>query len=446
MKRRVIIMGAAGRDFHNFNAFFRNNSNYNVVAFTQASEQNIGALSKLPQRKYPKELSGKFYPKGIPIYSEEKLLALIRKLKVDEAVLAYSDLSFQYVMEKASQVLAAGADFKLMGLNSTMLKSKKPFISICAVRTGCGKSQTTRKVAKLLKERGYKAVVIRHPMPYGNLRKQILQRFEKYEDLNRYNCTIEEREEYEPHIENGNIVYAGVDYEKILRKAEKEADVIIWDGGNNDFPFYKTDLHIVLVDPLRPGHEILYYPGMTNLLMADVIVVAKEKSATKENIERVKKNVRTFNKKAIIIDATSEIKVEKHELIHDKRILVVEDGPTLTHGGTRFGAGYIAAKNHGAKEIVDPRPYAVGSLKKIYAEYKQLKEILPAMGYNKVEIDELQKTINHARCDSVIVGTPIRLDRILRVNKPIVRVHYELKEIGKPDLETIISKFEKEFL
>jgi predicted GTPase len=436
-KTKVIIMGAAGRDFHNFNIYFRNNPNYEVVAFT--AEQIPGIAG----RKYPRELAGRLYKKGIKIYPEDELPKLIKKFDVDKVVLSYSDLPYMHLMHKAAIVNASGADFVLLGPNSTMLKSKKRVIAVCAVRTGCGKSQTTRYISEILKRKKIKFVVVRHPMPYGYLRKQICQRFETYADLKKYNCTIEEREEYEPQIEMGNIVYAGVDYEKILREAEKEADFILWDGGNNDFPFIKPDLLIVLTDPLRPGHELTYYPGEVNLRMADIVIINKENNAPKKNVEIVRKNIRKVNPKAIIIDANSRVKVEGYQKIREKRVLIVEDGPTLTHGGMPFGAGYIAAKRHKCR-IIDPRPFAVGSIKNTFKKYKHLGKILPAMGYSKKQIKELEQTINRANCDFVISGTPIHLGRILRVNKPIVRIRYELVDIAKkPNLDDVIVKFLK---
>ncbi len=433
-KTKVIIMGAAGRDFHNFNVFFRDNENYEVVAFTATQIPNIEG------RVYPPVLAGKLYPNGIPIYPESELSNLIKKYKVDRVVFAYSDTPHEYVMHKASEAMAAGADFWLMGPETTMLKSKVPVISVCAVRTGCGKSQTTRRVVKILREMGKKVVSIRHPMPYGNLADQISERFATYEDLDKYHCTIEEREEYEPHIDLGAIIYAGVDYEKILREAEKEADIIIWDGGNNDLPFYKSDLKIVVADPLRPGHEKTYHPGETNFRMADVIVINKEDTAKFEDIEEIRKTAREINPDATIIDAASPVYVDGGEQIKGKRVIVVEDGPTLTHGGMSYGAGYVAARKWGAKEIVSPYPYAVGSIKATYEKYRQTREVLPAMGYSETQIKELEETINKIPADLVVIGTPIDLRRVIKLNKPAVRVRYELEEIGKPDLEDIIKE------
>lgn len=437
-KRKVIIMGAAGRDFHNFNTYFRDNPNYEVVLFTATQIPDIEG------RVYPPELAGSLYPNGIPIEPESKLVELIKAYNVDEVVLAYSDLPHQYVMEKAAIVTSAGADFKLMGPTHTMIESKKPVISICAIRTGCGKSQTTRRVLDILRAKGKKVISIRHPMPYGNLVEQKVQRYATYEDLDKYNCTIEEREEYEPHIDRKSVIYAGVDYEAILRQAEQEdPDIILWDGGNNDFPFYKTDLMIVVVDPHRPGHEVSYYPGMTNLLMADVIVINKEETANLEGIETIRKNIEKWNPTAVVVDASSPIFVDDHSLIKGKRVLVVEDGPTLTHGEMCYGAGFVAAKKFGASEIIDPRPFAVGSIIDTYKKYDHLDSILPAMGYGEKQIRELEQTINNSDVDLVVIGTPIDLRRVMKLNKPAVRVKYELQEIGKPDLEDVITDFLK---
>jgi predicted GTPase len=427
-------MGAAGRDFHNFNVYYRTNSKYEVVAFTATQ------IPGIEKRAYPPELAGPNYPNGIPIYPEEDLPELIKKHGINEVVFAYSDVSHEYVMHRASIALANGADFRLMGPFATMLKAKVPVVSICAVRTGSGKSQTSRRVTKILRENGFKVVVVRHPMPYGDLTKQVCQRFASREDLDKYECTIEEREEYEPHISNGIIVYAGVDYEKILREAEKEADVIVWDGGNNDMPFYKPDLHIVVADPHRPGHEVTYHPGETNLRMADVVVVNKVDTADPANVATVRKNVKRLNPKAIIIEAASPITVDKPELIEGKEVLVVEDGPTLTHGNMPYGAGTIAAKRLGATEIVDPRPYAVGSIVKTFEEYPHLGAVLPALGYGKEQIKELEETINKTPCDAVLIGTPIDLRHVLWLNKPAARARYELKEIGTPTLEDILKQ------
>ncbi|MEM2102079.1 MAG: cyclic 2,3-diphosphoglycerate synthase [Candidatus Bathyarchaeia archaeon] len=433
-KTKVIIMGAAGRDFHNFNVYFRNNTNYEVVAFTATQIPGIEG------RVYPPELAGPRYPSGIPIFPEEQLQQLIKKHNIDQVIFAYSDVSHEYVMHKASLALANGADFRLMGPNTTMLKARVPVIAVCAVRTGAGKSQTSRKVSQLLKRNGYNVAVIRHPMPYGNLAEQVWQRFATYEDLDKHKCTIEEREEYEPHIALGIIVYAGVDYEKILREAEKEADVIVWDGGNNDIPFYKPDLHITVADPHRPGHELTYYPGETNLRMADIVVINKADTANPNDIETVRKNIKTVNPDAVIIEAASPITVDKPEAIKGKKVLVVEDGPTLTHGNMPYGAGVIAAKKLGASELVDPRPYAVGSIVNAFQKFPHLGPLLPALGYSKEQIQELQETINATPCDIVVIGTPIDLRRILKINKPAVRAKYELQERGSPTLEDILYK------
>jgi predicted GTPase len=427
-------MGAAGRDFHNFNVYFRNNPQFEVVAFTAAQ------IPGIEKRAYPPELAGSNYPKGIPINPEEKLPELIEKHEVDEVVFAYSDVSHENVMHKASLALASGADFRFMGPKTTMLKAEVPVISICAVRTGSGKSQTSRKITKILRKRNFKIVVVRHPMPYGDLVKQTCQRFASYEDLDKYECTIEEREEYEPHIDNGIIVYSGVDYEKILTEAEKEADIIVWDGGNNDIPFYKPDLHIVVADSHRPGHEIRYHPGETNLRMADVVIINKVDTADPTCVATVRKNVKAVNPDAIVIEAASPIIVDDPKLINDKRVLVVEDGPTLTHGNMPYGAGTIAAERLGAREIVDPRPYAVGSIVETYKNYSHLGAVLPAVGYGKEQICELEETINATPCDIVIIGTPIDLRRVLKINKPAVRTRYELEEIGSPTLEDILKR------
>jgi len=427
-------MGAAGRDFHNFNVYYRDNTDYKVVAFTATQIPDIEG------RKYPAELAGQNYPDGIPIYPEEQLVSLIQEHNVDEVVFAYSDVNYQYVMNKGAQVIAAGADFRLMGAGHTMLESRVPVIAVCAVRTGVGKSQTTRRVSEILNKLGKKTVVIRHPMPYGDLVKQAVQRFETYEDMDKHNCTIEEREEYEPHIDRGNILYAGVDYGKILEQAQKEADVILWDGGNNDMPFYKPDLMITLVDPHRPGHELQYYPGENNLRLADICVINKVTTAYPENVEKVRENIQKINPTARIIEAASPIYVDKPELIKGKRVLVIEDGPTLTHGEMKYGAGTIAARKMGAAELIDPRPFAEGSIKDAFKKYNHLSDILPAMGYGQKQMNELEITINKADCDSVVIGTPIDLTRIININKPTTRVKYELQEIGKPDLEDFIKE------
>ncbi|MGQ9819432.1 MAG: cyclic 2,3-diphosphoglycerate synthase [Candidatus Kapaibacteriales bacterium] len=433
-KPRVIILGAAGRDFHNFNVFFRNNPGYEVVAFTANQIPNID------NRTYPPSLAGDLYPEGIPIYSENDLEDIIKKFRVDECILSYSDLSYEYVMHLASRVIAVGAKFSMLGSYQTMLESSKPVISITAVRTGCGKSQTTRAVVKLLRNAGLKVVSVRHPMPYGDLEKQVVQRFASIEDLHKYNCTIEEMEEYEPHIAMGSIIYAGVDYEAILRRAEQEADVIVWDGGNNDIPFFKPNLSIVLVDPLRPGHEVSYYPGEVNLRMADVVVVNKVDSAYPEDVEFVLENVRKYNPKGKVVLAASAIMVENPELIQGKKVLAIEDGPTLTHGEMDIGAAVIASRRFGAESLVDPRPYLVGSLIETFEKYPEIGSLLPAMGYGEQQMKDLEATINKADCDVVVIGTPINLSRFIKINKPFTRVYYELVEIGKPDLRDAIRK------
>jgi predicted GTPase len=435
VRRRVIIMGAAGRDFHNFNMRYKDNENYEVVAFTATQIPDIEG------RTYPAELAGNLYPKGIPIYHEEELIRLVQAHQVDEVVFAYSDVSYEAVQHKAALATAAGADFVLLSAQNTMLTSNKPVIAICAVRTGCGKSQTTRRVTQILKEMGKKLVVVRHPMPYGDLAAQRCQRFETYVDLERQNCTIEEREEYEPHLAIGNIVYAGNDYREILEQAQAEADIVIWDGGNNDTPFFKPDLHIVVADPLRPGHELTYYPGETNLIMADVVIINKETSAALEDIEQVRANIRDRNPDAVIIDAASPIFIEDSQIIKGKRVLAVEDGPTLTHGEMDFGAAVVAAERFGASELVDPRPFLVGSLIDTFDKYPEIGMLLPAMGYGAKQIKDLEATINNTDCDAVIIGTPIDLRKIININKPAVRVTYELQEIGRPNLHDVLQRF-----
>ena len=432
-RKNVLIMGAAGRDFHNFNLYYRNNKDYNVVAFTATQIPNIDG------RLYPSELAGNLYPNGIKIYDESELVDLIKKLKVDEVVFAYSDVPFNYVMTKGSIVNAAGASFTMLGTNGTMVKSSKPVIAVIAVRTGAGKSQTSRKVVQVLRDHGKRVVSVRHPMPYGDLVKQKVQRFGSLEDLKKHNCTIEEIEEYEPHIAMGSVIYSGVDYEAILREAEKEADVIIWDGGNNDIPFYKSDLVFTVVDPHRPGHELMYYPGNTSLRLADVAIINKVGSAKPENVRIVKQNISNVNPKAEIIEANSPISVDHPELIKGNRVLVVEDGPTLTHGGMEYGAGMIAAWDFGAKEIIDPRPYTVNSISQTFKKYPKIGKLLPAMGYGDEQIKDLQDTINKTDCDSVIIGTPIDLGRILKINKPSTRVRYELQEIGSLTIEKVLA-------
>ena len=436
-KVKTIIMGAAGRDFHNFNLIYRDNDKYNVVAFTATQIPDIDG------RKYPTELAGKHYPNGIPIHDESDLQQLIEDNNIEEVVFSYSDIMHEDVMHKASNVIAWGAHFKMLGGEPTMIKSTKPVIAIGAVRTGCGKSQTTRRVAQILKDARLKVAAIRHPMPYGDLVKQKVQRFATIEDLAKHKCTIEEMEEYEPHIMTGTIVYAGVDYEAIVREAEKEADVILWDGGNNDMPFYKPDLNIVVVDPHRAGHERLYYPGETNLLMADVVVINKIDTADTEDIDEVRWSVRDANPNAVIIDAASPISVENAELILGKTALVVEDGPTLTHGEMTYGAGMVAAEKFGAADVVDPRPYTIGSISETFEKYPDIGELLPAIGYGDQQMKDLEKTIAKTECEVVIIGTPIDLRRVIEIKQPSVRVTYDLQEIGKPTLVDVLKPFLK---
>ncbi|TDI83878.1 MAG: GTPase [Chloroflexi bacterium] len=431
---RVLIMGAAGRDFHNFNVYFRANPAYEVVAFTATQIPNI------EDRTYPAELAGEAYPNGIPIYPEERLEALIESERITQVVFAYSDVPHTYVMHVASRVLAAGADFRMMGLKSTLIESSKPVVAICAARTGSGKSQTSRKVASILRELGHKLAVVRHPMPYGDLKAQAVQRFANFEDLDRYACSIEEREEYEPHLAQGAVVYAGVDYEAILRQAEREADVILWDGGNNDLPFFNSDLWIVVVDPHRPGHELSFHPGEANVRAADVVIINKVDTAAKEDTETVRQNVAILNPQAEIIEAASPIQVDNPDAIRGKRVLVVEDGPTLTHGGMAYGAGWIAAEKFGAKEIVDPRPYAQGSISEAYRKYPTTGMVLPAMGYGPEQMEELEQTINSADVEVVVIGTPIDLGKLLHLDKPYQNVRYELEELGKPRLPEILEE------
>ena len=434
-RERVIILGAAGRDFHNFNVYFRDNEKYEVVGFTATQIPNIEG------RQYPASLAGDLYPQGIPIHPEDQLEALIDTLDVQQAIFAYSDVSHEYVMHVASRVIASGADFRLMGLDSTLLESTKPVVAVCAARTGSGKSQTSRYIAEELIELGHRVAIVRHPMPYGDLAKQAVQRFETYADLDRYECTIEEREEYEPHIERGVIVYAGVDYEKILRQAEEDADVILWDGGNNDLPFYVPDLHLVIVDPHRPGHELKYHPGEANVRAADVILINKVDTADEEAILQVRENVSMLNPGATIIEAASPIFVQDPQLIHGKRVLVIEDGPTLTHGGMAYGAGWVAARRFGASEIIDPRPFAVGSIKDTYAKYPTTGDVLPAMGYGDGQIKELEQTIAASDAELVLIGTPIDLSRLLNIELPSQRVRYELEIIGQPELAPILKQY-----
>ena len=431
---RTIIMGAAGRDFHNFNTFFRGNKDYEVVAFTATQIPDIEG------RLYPPELAGDLYPKGISIYNEEELSDLIRKYGAQQVVFAYSDVPHEVVMHKASLVNACGADFRLMGTNYTQVKSIKPVVSVCAVRTGSGKSQTTRRVSLILRDLGYKVAAIRHPMPYGNLVRQEVQRFADYDDLDEHETTIEEHEEYEPHIDNGVIVYAGVDYEKILRAAEKEVDIVLWDGGNNDFPFYVSDFQIVVADPHRPGHETRYYPGETNVRLADVFVINKVDTADPDNVIAVRESLRKLNPKAIQIEAASPLFVDDPDAIRGKRVLVIEDGPTLTHGEMAYGAGFVAARRFGAAEIVDPRPFAVKSIAATYLKYPKTGPILPAMGYGEAQMKDLEATINASDVDLVIVGTPIDLTRVIKLNKPFQRVRYELQEIGQPTLADLLNQ------
>jgi len=437
MKKKVIIMGAAGRDFHNFNLYFRGNENYNVVAFTATQIPDIDG------RKYPAELAGELYPQGIPIFAEEEVISLIQKHDVDEVVFAYSDVPHERVMNNASLVNAAGADFKLMGLKNSRVKTTKPLVTICATRTGCGKSQTTRTVVKALKEKGLKVASIRHPMPYGDLVEQKVQRFAELADLKKHKCTIEEMEEYEPHIAMGSIIYAGVDYEAIVRAAEKEADVIIWDGGNNDTPFYTADkeLKIVVVDPHRPDHERTYYPGETNLIDADVVVINKIDSADPEGIQIVRDNIRDLNPDAIVIDGASPVTVDNPNLIKGANVLVVEDGPTLTHGEMQYGAGVVAVEKFGAADLVDPRPWAVGTIADTFEKYPEIGILLPAMGYGEQQVKDLEETINAVDCDAVVIATPIDLSRIVKINKPTVKVGYELQEIGFPTIKDVLADF-----
>jgi predicted GTPase len=433
-KQRILIMGAAGRDFHNFNVYFRNNPAYQVVAFTATQIPNIEG------RVYPPELAGPLYPNGIPIYPEAELVSLIKSFQMDQVIFAYSDVPHTYVMHKASIVLAAGADFRLLGPQQTMLQSSKPVVSVGAVRTGSGKSQTTRRVCQILQGLGKKVVAVRHPMPYGNLVTQAVQRFADYDDLDEYECTIEEREEYEPHLDRGIIVYAGVDYEAILRQAENEADVVVWDGGNNDLPFFQPTLHLVVVDPHRPGHELAYHPGEANLRMANVVIINKIDTADAADIAQVRQNIQTAAPQALVIDAASPITVDNPAAIRGQRVLVVEDGPTLTHGEMAYGAGVVAAQRFGAAEIIDPRPYAVGSIVETYAKYPTTGAVLPAMGYGETQMKELEQSINATLCDLVIIGTPIDLGRLLKIEHPHQRVRYELQEIGQPTLTEILTQ------
>ena len=437
-QRKVIIIGAAGRDFHNFNVFYRDNPAYEVVAFTAAQIPDIA------DRKYPASLAGKMYPEGIPIYAQDELERLIKDLDADECVFSYSDVPYTFVMSLGAKVNAAGAAFTLMGHKNTMLKSTKPVIAVGAVRTGCGKSQTSRHIAEILIKNGLKVIAVRHPMPYGDLEAQKVQRFASIDDLKKYNCTIEEMEEYEPHIARGNVIYAGVDYEAILRAAENDpdgCDVILWDGGNNDFPFFRPDLMVAVTDPHRPGHELSYYPGEITLRLADVVVINKIDSADFENIQTVRKNIESVNPRAVVVDAVSTIKVEKPEVIRGKRVLAIEDGPTLTHGEMKIGAGIVAARRFGATDIIDPRPYAVGKIAETFKIYPNIGQLLPAMGYGEEQMRDLSATIDRTDCDSVIIATPIDLTRVVEISKPNTRVEYSLQEIGHPDMNDVLKDF-----
>ena len=437
-KRNVIIIGAAGRDFHNFNTYFRDNEAYNVVAFTAAQIPDIEG------RRYPAELAGKLYPEGIPIYAEADLAQLIQELDVDECVFSYSDIPYRHVMAVGAIAQAAGASFSMMGPKDTQIQSSKPLVSVGAVRTGAGKSQTSRRIIEILMGKGLKVVAIRHPMPYGDLVAQKVQRFATVEDLDRHNCTVEEMEEYEPHVVRGNVIYAGVDYEAIIRAAENDpdgCDVIVWDGGNNDFPFYKSDLHVTVVDPLRPGHELAYYPGEITLRIADVVVINKMDSADFAGIETVRKNIAAVNPEAIVVDAASTLDMDDPSVVKGKQVLVVEDGPTLTHGEMKFGAGVVAARKFGAAGFVDPRPYTVGRLQETFETYPDIGVVLPAMGYGEQQLKDLEATINRTECEAVVIGTPIDLSRIIKVNKPATRVYYNLQEIGRPTLDEVLEDF-----
>lgn len=438
MKKRILIMGAAGRDFHNFNTVYRDNEAYNVVAFTAAQIPNI------LNRKYPASLAGKLYPEGIPIYDEKDLERLIAELKIDDVVFSYSDVSYEYLMHKGAQVNAAGANFVLLGIKDTSIKSTKPLISICATRTGCGKSQTARQLIEVLIEKGLKVVSIRHPMPYGDLAAQRVQRFATLDDLKKHDCTIEEMEEYEPHIVRGNVIYAGVDYEAILRAAENDpdgCDIIVWDGGNNDFPFYNSDLFITVTDPHRAGHGMHYYPGEVNMRLSDVVIINKIDSGHPEDIAKIRKTIAKIVPKAIVIDAASPIRVADPSLIRNKKVLVIEDGPTVTHGGMKLGAGTLAAEKFGASEIVDPRPFLVGQLEDTFRSYPDIGTLLPAMGYGDEQLRDLEATVNSCDCDAVIIGTPIDLNRVIDIKKPNTRVFYDLQSIGEPSLENVVEEF-----
>jgi predicted GTPase len=440
MKKNVIIIGAAGRDFHNFNTYFRGNELYDVVAFTAAQIPDIDG------RKYPAQLAGHLYPEGIPIFAEENLPRLIKELKADMCVFSYSDVTYQKVMAVSAIVNSAGANFMLLGPKDTMVKSTKPVIAVGAIRTGCGKSQTSRRVIEILMAKGLKVVAVRHPMPYGNLVEQKVQRFATLADLSKHKCTVEEMEEYEPHVVRGNVIYAGVDYEAILRAAEQDpdgCDIVLWDGGNNDFPFYKPDLNFTVVDPHRAGHELTYYPGEVTLRLADVVIINKIDTSDPRGIQTVRESIAKVNPKAIVVDAASPIKVDNPSVIRGKRVLVIEDGPTLTHGEMKIGAGTVAAQKYGAAELVDPRPFTVGKLTKTFQIYPNIGTLLPAMGYGAQQLKDLEETINKTDCDSVIIGTPIDLNRIIKIHKPNTRVYYDLQEIGDPDLESILDEFVK---
>ncbi len=439
-KKNVIIIGAAGRDFHNFNTYYRDNEAYNVVAFTAAQIPDIEG------RKYPAELAGSLYPQGIPIHAEEDLSKLVAELKVDDCVFSYSDVPYEHVMSVGALVNAAGANFVQLGPKDTQVKSTKPVISVGAVRTGCGKSQTSRRIIEIMMAKGLKVVAIRHPMPYGDLLSQRVQRYAELSDLEKYDCTVEEMEEYEPHVVRGNVIYAGVDYEAIVREAEKDpagCDVILWDGGNNDFPFYVSDLHITLVDPHRPGHELSYYPGNVTLRMADVVLINKMDSADAEGIEIVRRNIASENPDAIVVDGASTLDVDDPSVIRGKEVLVVEDGPTLTHGEMKIGAGVVAAQKFGASRIVDPRPYTVGRLSETFEIYPEIGPVLPAMGYGEQQLRDLEATINAVECDAVVIGTPIDLNRIIKIDKPNTRVYYNLQEIGRPNFDMVLADFVK---
>ncbi|MAF33504.1 MAG: cyclic 2,3-diphosphoglycerate synthase [Desulfobacterales bacterium] len=439
-KKNVIIIGAAGRDFHNFNTYFRGNESYNVVAFTAAQ------IPDIEDRKYPAELAGDLYPDGIPVYAEEDLNRLIRELNADDCVFSYSDVSYQHVMSMGAKVNAAGANFVMLGPRDTQIKSTKPVISVGAVRTGCGKSQTSRRIIELLMEKDLKVVAVRHPMPYGDIAAQKVQRFAELSDLEKHNCTLEEMEEYEPHVVRGNVIYAGVDYEAIVRAAEEDpdgCDIILWDGGNNDFSFYKSDLHVTVIDPHRPGHELTYYPGNVTLRLADVVVINKMDSADAEGIEIVRRNIASENPDAIVIDCASTLDIDDPSVVKGKKVLVVEDGPTLTHGEMKIGAGVVAALKFGATDLVDPRPYTVGRLSETFEIYPNIGTVLPAMGYGEQQLRDMETTINKTECDAVVIGTPIDLSRIIKIDKPHTRVYYNLQEIGRPDLAGVLDDFVK---